>query len=241
MPGTQTPSGQATGTARRRTTGPPLPPVAIATVALFMASLILPIALASGATFPSPYSDDSTIVDYFQANPGPVLVAALLQFAASVPLVIFTATASVRLNHLGVRTPGPTIGLVGGILASASMALSGLLTWTLTRPETLDHPELIRLLHDLAFITGGPGFVVPSGLLIAGIAVPGLLARLLPRWHSWAGLVIAGLAMITTLSVAVPELSILLPVVRFPALAWIVIAAFLLPRHRRSNARKESR
>jgi hypothetical protein len=231
----------ATSTVRRLPAGPPLPPIAIATVALFMTSLILPIILAGGDTFPSPYSDEAAIVDYFRAHPGPVLITALLQFAASLPLGIFAATASVRLNHLGVRAPGPTIGLVGGVLASASMALSGLLTWTLARPEILDHAELIRLMHDLAFITGGPGFAVPMGLLIAGIAVPGLLARVLPRWLAWAGLVIAGLAMIATLTVAIPALSFLLPIVRFPALAWIVIAAFLLPRQRRSVAREETR
>lgn len=209
--------------------GPPLPPIAIATVALFMASLVLPTILAGGATYPSPYSDEVTILDYFRAHPGPVLLTAILQFAASLPLAIYAATVSVRLNRLGIRAPGATIGLVGGVLASASMALSALLTWTLTRPEILDHPELIRLLHDLAFITGGPGFIVPSGLLIAGIAVPGLITRLLPRWHAWAGLVIAALAMIATLTVALPDLSILLPIVRFPSLAWIVLAAFLLP------------
>lgn len=209
--------------------GPPLPPIAIATAALFMASLVLPTLLAGGATYPSPYSDGATIVDYFRANTTPVLLTAFLQFAASLPLAIYAATVSVRLNRLGVRAPGATIGLVGGVLASTSMALSALLTWTLTRPETLDHPELIRLLHDLAFITGGPGFIVPSGLLIAGIAVPGLIARLLPRWHAWTGLVLAALAMIATLTVAFAELSILLPIVRFPSLAWIVLAAFLLP------------
>jgi hypothetical protein len=64
--------------------------------------------------------------------------------------------------------------------------------------------------------------------------VPGLLAGLLPRWFAWAGLVIAALAMIATLTVAFPGLAILLPIVRFPSLAWIVMAAFLLP-HRRGR------
>lgn len=218
--------------------GPPLPPIAIAFVALCMASLVLPIVLTSGATYPSPYTDEETIVTYFRANSGAVLLTALLQFAASLPLAIYAATASVRLNRLGVRAPGPTIGLVGGVLASASMALSSLLTWVLTRPDVLHDPGLIRLVHDLAFITGGPGFIVPSGLLIAGIAVPGLIARLLPRWHAWAGLVIAGLAMVATLTVAVPELSILLPIVRFPSLIWLVLAAFLLPRRPHTTDRK---
>ncbi|MCU1469620.1 MAG: hypothetical protein JWQ39_769 [Glaciihabitans sp.] len=212
--------------------GPPLPPIAIATAALFLVSLALPTILASGATYPSPYSGNSVVVGYFQANSGPVLITALLQFAASLPLAIFAATASVRLNRLGVRAPGATIALVGGILASSSMALSALLTWTLTRPEILAHGDLVRLVHDLGFMTGGPGFVVPIGLLIAGIAVPSLIVRLLPRWLAWAGLIIAGLALVATLTVALPGLSILLPIVRFPAFAWLIAAAFLLPASR---------
>lgn len=230
----------ATPTTTRRTpqSGPPLAPVAIATVALFMASLVLPAVIAGGATYPSPYSDAPIVIGYFRQHTTSVLLTAFLQFAASVPLAVFAATAAARLNRLGVRAPGATISMVGGVLASASMALSALLTWTLTRPEILEHGELVRLVHDLAFITGGPGLVVPTGLLIAGIAVPGLIAGLLPRWLSWAGLVIAGAAMVTTLAVAFPELSILLPIVRFPALAWIVVTAFLLPRVRTARGGK---
>ncbi|WP_430331871.1 hypothetical protein [Rhodococcus sp. ACT016] len=226
---------------RRARTGPPLPPIAIATVALFMASLVLPIVLAGGATYPSPYSDETAIVEYFHTDTTPVLVMALLQFAAALPLAIFAATVSVRLNRLGVRAPGPTIGLVGGVLASASMASSALVTWTLTRPEILGHTELVRFVHDLAFITGGPGFIVPNGLLIAGIAVPGLIARILPRWHARAGLVIAGLAMVATLTVALPALSILLPIVRFSSLAWIVLAAFVIPTEAHVIDRKDQK
>lgn len=35
--------------------------------------------------------------------------------------------------------------------------------------------------------------------------------------------------MVATLTVAFPDLSILLPLVRFPSSTWIVLAAFLLP------------
>lgn len=38
--------------------------------------------------------------------------------------------------------------------------------------------------------------------------------------------------MIATLVVAFPELAVLLPIVRFPSFAWLVICAFLLPRRR---------
>lgn len=217
---------------RRPQDGPPLPPVAIAAVALFMASLVLPIVLGGGAVYPSPFASGEEIVGYFRGHSDQVLVASLLQFAASLPLAVFAAVVSVRLGRLGVQAPGPRIGFAGGILAAVSLAMSAGFSWAVTRPEILAHDELIRLLHDLAFVTGGAGFVVPLGLLVAGIAVPGRLARLLPRWHAWAGLVIAAVAMVATLSVALPGLSILLPIARFPAFAWIVSAAFLLPRRR---------
>ncbi|MFE3289968.1 hypothetical protein [Rhodococcus sp. NPDC059234] len=222
--------GRAPG--RRPQEGPPLPPVAIAAIALFMASLVLPIVLSGGDVYPSPFASGEEIVGYFRGRSDQVLVASLLQFAASLPLVVFAAVVSVRLGRLGVQAPGPRIGFAGGILAAVSLAMSAGFSWALTRPEILAHDDLIRLLHDLAFVTGGAGFVVPLGLLVAGIAVPGLLARLLPRWHAWAGLVIAAVAMVATLSVALPGLSILLPIARFPAFAWIVSAAFLLPRRR---------
>ena len=53
---------------------------------------------------------------------------------------------------------------------------------------------MVRALHDLAFLFGGPAHVVFLGLLLAGMAVPGLLLGLLPRATAWTGLVIAGLA-----------------------------------------------
>jgi hypothetical protein len=112
-----------------------------------------------------------------------------------------------------------------------------LLTWTLSRPEVAGHPESVRLVHDLAFVVGGPGTVVPLGLLLAGITVPALILRLLPRWLAWAGLVVAGIAMIATLAVAFPALAIAVPVARFPAMAWLIAVGFLLPRQRnRRNA-----
>lgn len=206
--------------------------ISVNCVAPSMASLVLPIVLGGGAVYPSPFASGEEIVSYFRDHSDQVLIASLLQFAASLPLAVFAAVVSVRLGRLGVQAPGPRIGFAGGIMAAVSLAMSAGFSWAVTRPEILAHDDLYRLLHDLAFVTGGAGFVVPLGLLLAGIAVPGLLARLLPRWHAWAGLVIAAVAMVATLSVALPGLSVLLPIARFPAFAWIVSAAFLLPRRR---------
>jgi hypothetical protein len=159
-------------------------------------------------------------------------VGGAFQFGAAIPLAIYAATVNARLHHLGVRAPGATIALAGGLLAAGSLALSGLLGWVLSRPEVRDDPAVVRALQLLNFGTGGVGHVVALGLLLAGVAVPGLLARLLPTWLAWAGLAIAGIAELSTLTLLVDAAAYLLPIARFTALAWLIAAGFRLPRQR---------
>jgi hypothetical protein len=71
--------------------------------------------------------------------------------------------------------------------------------------------------------------------LIAGIAVPSLIVGLLPRPVAWTGLVIAGLAELTTLVLIWQALSPLLPVARFTGLIWLIVAGALLPLRRRNT------
>ncbi|MEU0558415.1 DUF4386 domain-containing protein [Dactylosporangium sp. NPDC006015] len=215
--------------------GPPLGVLGVIVTALFIAGLVLGTMLADGTPFPSPFGDAAQIVAYFQDHELAVRVGGTLQFAAAIPLAIYAATASARLHRLGIRAPGATIALAGGLLAAAFMAFSGLVSWTLSQPAATTDPEVIRLLQLLAFATGGPGHVVPLGLLLAGIAVPGLLAGLLPRWLAWAGLAIAAVAELATLGLLLEPATYLLPVARFTALAWLITAGFKLPLHRRSS------
>ena len=74
--------------------------------------------------------------------------------------------------------------------------------------------------------------MVTLGLLIAGIAVPALIVGLLPRALAWTGLIIAGLAELTTLVLIWPGLSPLLPVCRFTGLVWLIAAGVMLPLRR---------
>ena len=192
---------------------------------------------ALGGAFPSPYADPAVIAAHFAGRPDAVLAGGVLLFGSSVPLAIYAATASARLRQLGVTAPGATIGLVGGVLASGALAASGLLTWTLARPAVREAGPLVRALADLTFLTGGPAHVVFLGLLVAGIAVPALLLGLLPRAVAVAGLVIAAVAELSFLSLAVPALSLLIPLARFPGLVWLVVAGFLLPNQRPRRSR----
>jgi hypothetical protein len=223
-----------TTTPRTAQGGPPLGVLGIVVTALFVAGLVLGTALAGGTPFPSPFGEAGPIVAYFQDHTLAVRVGGAFQFAAAIPLAIYAATASSRLHQLGIRAPGATIALAGGLLAATFLAGSGLISWTLSEPGARD---FIRPLQLLAFAAGGPGHVVPLGLLLAGIAVPGLLAGLLPRWLAWSGLAVAAVAELATLSLLFEGAAYLLPVARFAGLAWLIVVGFKLPLHRpRLNA-----
>ena len=221
---------------RQFPSGPPLAGLAITTTALFLAGLIASTAMA-GKAFPSPFDPGASILAYFRGHQDAVKVSAFFQFGAAVPLAIYAATASSRLRTLGIRVPGATIALVGGALAATFLSISGLVTWTLAQPAALASPPLVRGLHDLAFATGGPGSVVPFGLLIAGLAVPAAFGALLPRWVAATGLILALAAEFSALSLLADSAAYLLPAARFAGLAWLIAAGVLLPKTRPAATR----
>jgi hypothetical protein len=212
--------------------GPPLGILAVVFTVLFVAGVVISAALA-GKTPPSPFSAQADIVRYFAGEHTAVRVSAFFQFGAAVPLGIYAATASARLHNLGIRAPGATIALMGGVVAAIMQALSGLVSWTLSEPAVTGDAALVRALHYLGFALGGPGHVVFLGLLLAGMAVPALIIGLLPRWLAIAGLVVAAIAELSTLTLLLEGAAYLLPIARFFGFAWLIAAGFLLPLTRR--------
>jgi len=226
----------ATPTARapRAQAGPPLLVPVIAYGVLMVASVIL---LASG---PQPSASASSVLAWDKAHHGALEIAGCLGFAASLPLAIWTATVYRRLRTgLGVVAPGAVIGLVGGLLAAASLAVCGLVNWTISQVHGVADPALARALTDLSFAAGSAGFVAPLGLLVAGIAVPSVILRLLPRPLAWAGLVIAALSLLSTFALLTSALDFTFPIGRFVGLIWLIAASALLP-HTRHHAPRDS-
>jgi hypothetical protein len=214
--------------------GPPLQLLGGLTLGFFVAGLVA--AAALGGITPNPLGPPSTVTDYYREHPVSVQAGAIFLFAASVPLLIYAATASARLRLLGITAPGATIALAGGVVASGAQSLSSMLSWVLSRPAVRTDGALVQALSTLSFLVGGPGHVVALGLLLAGVSVPALIVGLLPRPVAWAGLVIAAIAELSALSLIFPVLAILLPIARFPALIWLVVAGILLPARRQKVA-----
>ena len=225
---------QADGTGRvatrRRQGGPPLVLLSVICLGLLFGGLAIGVAL--GGVMPLPYGPVTPIQAYVRTQPVAVQVIATAVFASSVPLAIYAATASARLRQLGVTAPGATIALTGGTLAAGALSLTGLLAWTLSRPEVSADTALVRAVYFLVFLVGGPGHIVALGLLVAGMAVPSLILGLTPRFLAWIGLAIAALSELTTLVLVWPELGVILPIARVSALLWLVAAGALLPLRR---------
>ncbi|GLY69631.1 DUF4386 domain-containing protein [Amycolatopsis taiwanensis] len=166
-------------------------------------------------------------------------------FASAIPLAIWAAVVYRRLRQLGITAPGSAIGLAGGLLAAASLAVSGLAIWTAAQTSVASQPEVAAALNALAFATGGAGFVVPLGLMVAGVCVPSLFVRLLPKALAWFGLIVAVLSALATLTLLFEPLGPLLPIGRFGGgVIWLLAASALLPHSRRHRetaaARPES-
>jgi hypothetical protein len=213
--------------------------LAVVSLGLAVGGLISSAILTGGRTFVSPFAPAEQVAAYFHGNPEAVRLASMFQSGSAVPLGIFAATVYARQLRLGVRVPGPGIGFFGGITASVFLMLSAMLGWVLSRPEITTDVTLTHALSFLAFIAGGVGYVVGMGLLVAGIAVPALILRFLPRWLAWTGLVIAAFSELGFLSMALEPLQFLLPAGSFAGLLWLIGAGFLLPQNRAATNREE--
>src|SRR5215813_4013396 len=212
--------------------GPNLGAVSVVYTVLFLMSLVVTAIMTGGSHFPSPFIAPDLAQAFFAGNGSAVAIAAFLQFGAAVPLGIFTATVVSRLQFLGVNVAGVFITLVGGFAASLFAAISALLQWALAQPGIASQAGPTRVLHLLSFATGGVGFVVPFGLLVAGVSIIAWVTKMLPRWLVWLGLVIAVIAELSSLSLLFTSASYLLPAARFAGFVWIIATGFLLPRSR---------
>jgi len=187
---------QATSTSTNRHRGPHPGIVAIVYTLLFNAGLYQVVTFTNAPHFPGPWESSETIAAYFQGHATAVLICAFLQFGAAIPLGIFTATMVSRLQFLGVHASGPFIAFSGGLMTTGNMALSALILWVMAYPGIAQETALLRALYYLVFATGGVGFSVPMGLLIAGLSVPAAIMKLLPKW-----LVVFGLILVVVMLV----------------------------------------
>lgn len=218
--------------------GPNLGVLGLASLGLLVGSLISMAVLSGGSTITSPFGHRDTVAEIFTDHGFAVRFASMLQLGSSIPLGIYAATIYARQQRLGIRVPGPNIGLFGGTAAAILLAESAIITWTQSQDVVSADPALTHALAYLSFAAGGFAHVLGLGLLVAGIAVPALLLRLVPVWFAWVGLVIAVLAELSFLTMVLEPLQFLIPIGRFGSLIWLVAAGFLLPKTRHTQGER---
>jgi hypothetical protein len=136
-----------------------------------------------------------------------------------------------------MKVAGIHIALFGGIASSVALATSAFAQWALSDPGISNSGGVVRMLHLFSFAAGGPGFVVPFGLLVAGISLVAGLQGFMPRWLMNAGLVLAAIAELSVFALVWPAAAILLPVARFSGLLWTIGVGAVLPKSREARRR----
>lgn len=226
--------------ARLRHQGPPLWLLASICTVLFLTGL-WQVTISSGKPyFPGPWEPASALVAFFEARPGSTELCAFFHFGAAIALGLFTATAVNQMRFLGVRAAGVNIALFGGLATAFGMFVSAFSLWTLARPGIAHDATLTTALYYLGYAFGGPGFSVPLGLLIAGLSIPALLMRLLPKWLTVFGIALGVCGELSWLNLIYPKALFLIPLTRFPGFIWLIAAGILLPKTVAAGRRSSS-
>lgn len=231
----RSPMHSYSASSRSRFGGPHAGVVGLVSIALLVSSLIVVAALSGGETIRSPFGETADVTRIFTEHSTAVRWAAMLQLGSSIPLGIYTAIMHAHSQRLGIRVPGPTIALFGGTVAAVMLAVSAVITWTQSQQPVVASEPLEHALAYASFAAGGIAHVLGLGLIVAGIAIPGLMLRTLPAPFAWVGLAFAVVAEVSFLTMVFEPVQFLIPIGRFGSLIWLVTAGFLLPRARRSE------
>ena len=210
--------------------GPHAGYVALTYVILFCAGLF-PVTMFGGLPYyPPPTASVPEMVAFFSTRQTAVLLCAFLQFGAAIPLGIYVATVVSQLQFLGVRAAGTSIALFGGLATTIGIIFGNSYLWAMSYPDISQDPTLLHALYRISFGIGGPGFSVPFGIFIAGIAVTAGLTRLISRWLMWFGIVIAICGELSWFEMLSTRFLPLIPLTRFPGFLWTILVGFKLPR-----------
>jgi hypothetical protein len=119
------------------------------------------------------------------------------------------------------------VAAIGGILAALFMALNALVQWPLSYASVSSSASVRRALEFLYFGLGGFAHVASLGLLVGGVSLVALGLRLVPRWFAIAGLVLAAVSILSTLTFVVEGAAPLLPLGRFLTFIWMIAVSVL--------------
>ncbi|HEX4065755.1 MAG TPA: hypothetical protein VHZ09_06990 [Acidobacteriaceae bacterium] len=225
-----TSSGLPTPAPRIHHQGPPPGILATIYTVLFCTGLYFVTVFSAKPYFPGPWEPASTIAAFFQVRPDAARLCAFFHFGAAIVLGLFTATVVNQMRFLGVRAAGVNIALFGGLATTFNMFVSAFTMWALAQHGIAQDTGVTAAFYYFGFAFGGVGFSVPLGLLMAGVSIPAIFMKLLPRWVTILGIALGVVGELSWLTMLFPKMVVLIPLTRFPGFVWLIAAGFLLPR-----------
>jgi hypothetical protein len=213
--------------------GPSLLLLAIVHFLVFVSGLVAAAVLRHGAHFVTPFAPAEELRAFLALSPTAVRVSNFFLFGSAIPFGIFAVTTVSRLRFMGVRAAGTNIALLGGLIATIALILSGSVGWILSVPEVLASAALIKAVNFFNFLMGGVVFAVGFGLLAAGVSVTCYFMRLLPRWLAAFGMFLAVTGEVASLSLVAYPANFFIPITRYLGFIWMFSVAVALTRDRR--------
>ena len=212
--------------------GPSLILLAVVHILIFAAGLVAVSVLRHGAPYINPYAPAHAITSFLAQNPAATRIGNFTLFGSAVPFGIFAVTVVSRLRYLGVRAAGTNIALLGGLIATIALIMSGLFGWILSLPDIAASAPAAKAIIFLSFLFGGATYGVGFGLLAAGVSVTSFFARTLPRWLVVLGMIVAIAGELSWFSLIAYPANFFIPVTRYLGLIWMVLVAVKLTRSR---------
>lgn len=200
---------------------------------LFAAGLVVSSVLRHGAHFATPFASAEELRTFLGLSPTAVRVGNFFLLGSAIPFGIFAVTMVSRLRFMGVRAAGTNIALLGGLIATIALILSGSVGWILSVPEVLTSAPLMKAVNFFSFLMGGVVFAVGFGLLAAGVSVTCYFMRLLPKWLAVLGMLVALTGELASLSLVAYPANFFIPITRYLGIIWMFSVAVALTRDRR--------
>ena len=212
--------------------GPSLLLLATIHLLIFSSGLVAASVLRHGAHFVTPFASAEELRAFLALSPTAVRVSNFFLFGSAIPFGIFAVTIVSRLRYLGVRAAGTNIALLGGLIATIALILSGIVGWILSVPEVLASAPVVKAVSFLNFLLGGAVFAVGFGLLAAAVSVTCYFMRLLPRWLVAFGMLMALTGELSSLSLIAYPANFFIPITRYLGLIWMFSVAVALTSDR---------
>jgi hypothetical protein len=189
------------------------------------------------------------VMAFFDANRTQVQVMSFAYSLGALALLAFVAYGAGLLvgddvRAAGDQTPSSALSMLAigaGTLAVGFWLLTGLLLWILAQSEATASAGGLRVLHDLAYLTGGPAHVVTLGAFIGAVSLAAWRTGVLPRWVAVVGVATGVLSMLSLAALLWAPASLILPLGRGLSFLWILatsVAAVWVPAGSANRARR---